>query len=226
VLILAAGIMATSLSLLTVGVPLWVVYHTHAAHSVVGLLMAVNAVLVIVFQVRVAVGATTLPGARRLVTMAGALFGTAMVAFAGSGGATAPLAILILVVATVLAAFAEMCDSAAWWTISYELAPASRRGEYLAAFDAINPLASIAGPPMLLVVVSHGALGWLGYAALFLAATAGIRAILAARGVGAAGRPEVGAAGGPEVAIGGRAEVEGAGLPEAGVAGRPEASAA
>lgn len=193
-LIVTAAIMATSVSLLTVGVPLWVVYHTHASQGFVGLLMAVNAILVIVFQVRVAVGATHLPGARRLVTTAGILFGTAMVAFAVSERATGLSVMLILLLATVLASFAEMCDSAAWWTISYELAPASRRGEYLAAFDAINPLASIAGPPLLIFVVTHGALGWLGYAALFLVTTACIRAILATRLAGAGVQPEASAA--------------------------------
>jgi MFS family permease len=193
VLILAAAITATSVSLLTVGVPIWVLYHTTASHSFVGLLMAVNAMLVIVFQVRVAVGATHLPGARRLVTTAGILFGTAMVAFAFSDRATGPSVMLILLVATVLASFAEMCDSAAWWTISYELAPASRRGEYLAAFDAINPLASMVGPPLMIFVVTHGALGWLGYAVLFLLTTACIRVMLVTRVAGTGAQPHVSA---------------------------------
>jgi hypothetical protein len=184
-LILAAAIMATSASLVTVGVPIWVVYHTHAAHGFVGLLMAVNALLVIVFQVRVAAGATHLHGARRLVTTAGLLFGTAMVAFACSDRVSGLVVMVILLAATVLASLAEMCDSAAWWTISYELAPATSRGEYLAAFDAVNSLASIVGPPLLIFVVTHGTLGWLGYAALFLFTTVGIRTALAARVAGA-----------------------------------------
>lgn len=185
-LIVTAAVTATSVSLLTVGVPLWVVYHTDASQSFVGLLMAVNAILVIAFQVRVAGGAAQLPQARRAVTMGGILFGIATATFAASGQVSGPVAVLMLLGATVLASFAEMCDSAAWWTISYELAPPSRRGDYLAAFDAIHPLASIAGPPLLILVVAHGTVGWLGYAAVFLAATGCVRVILAARLAGAA----------------------------------------
>ncbi|MBC3840142.1 MFS transporter [Streptacidiphilus sp. 4-A2] len=122
-LILVAAVLATSLSLLTVGVPLWVVSHTRAPHALVGVLMAVNTGLVVVFQVRVAAGAENLPGARRAVVAAGAGFAAAAAAYALAGHGGAPAAVATLLLGTVLASFAEMYDSAAWWTISYQLAP-------------------------------------------------------------------------------------------------------
>ncbi|WNM30393.1 MFS transporter [Streptomyces sp. Li-HN-5-11] len=169
-LILVAGFFATSMSLLTVGVPLWVVTKTDAPRAVTGILMAINTILVMLLQVRVAGDAEDLRGARKSAVLAGLGFAAASVVYAVSGLGSALVATGVLVLATVLASLAEMYDSAAWWTISYELAPESHRPEYLAAFDAVTPISSIVGPPLMIGIVALGWSGWLGYGVLFVVA--------------------------------------------------------
>jgi MFS family permease len=179
-LIASATVMASSLHLLTVGVPLWVVRHTSAPEGSVGALLIINTVLVVVLQVRLARSSATWAGARRAVVSAGALFAVSVLLVALSGGVGTWAAVVVLVVAAALAAIAEMWDSAGWWTLSYEYPSPVERPDYLAAFDVVTPAVSIAGPPLMIWVVSMGALGWVVYAALFLLA-AGVVLPLAAR---------------------------------------------
>jgi hypothetical protein len=58
--------------------------------------------------------------------------------------------------------------------VSYELAPAGRKDEYLAAFDLSWALIGIAGPGAMAGIVALGSRGWLLYGlALLLAAACG-----------------------------------------------------
>ncbi|MGW5237911.1 MFS transporter [Monashia sp. NPDC004114] len=180
-LIAAATVMASSMHLLTVGVPLWVVRHTRAPGGVVGALLIINTVLVVVLQVRLARGSATWSGARRAVISAGVLFAVSVLLMALSARVAAWAAVVVLVVATVLAAVAEMWDSAGWWTLSYEYASPAERPDYLAAFDVVTPAVNIAGPPLMIWIASHETLGWAAYAALFLV-SAGLVLRLAVRG--------------------------------------------
>lgn len=156
----------TSNALLTVALPLWVVTSTSAPRWSVGLLLAVNTVLVVLLQVRIARQGADLPGARRAVTVSGLLFAVAAVAFGAADYGAEQVALAILVVATVAAALAEMYNSGAWWTISYEMAPARSREEYLAAFDLSTPAVNLLAPSIMVSVVGFGFLGWLGYGLL------------------------------------------------------------
>nr|WP_285490948.1 MFS transporter [Amycolatopsis taiwanensis] len=112
-LILVASFFATSLSLLTVGVPLWVVAHTHAPHAIVGLLMGTNTVLVMIFQVRLASRAETLKGARRAVAFGGFGFAIAAAVYAVAGRSptlvTGPCASHALRVIPARDAYAQAC---------------------------------------------------------------------------------------------------------------------
>ena len=167
-LIAAATVMASSLQLLTVGVPLWVVRDTSAPSGVVGAVLIINTVLVVALQVRLARGSATWSGARRAVMRAGVLFAVSVSLVALSAHVGAWAACVLLVIAAGLAAVAEMWDSAGWWTLSYEYPPHARRSDYLAAFDVVTPAVNIAGPPLMIWVVSRGTLGWAAYAAVFI----------------------------------------------------------
>jgi MFS family permease len=167
-LIAVATVMASSLHLLTIGVPLWVVRQTSAPGGVVGMLLIVNTTLVVVLQVRLSRGSTTWSGARSAVIGAGGLFAVSVLLVALSAQVGEWVAVAVLVVAAVLAAVAEMWDSAGWWTLSYEYPSPAERVDYLAAFDVVTPAVNIGGPPLMIWIVSEGTLGWVGYAALFV----------------------------------------------------------
>lgn len=177
-MIAVATVMASSMHLLTVGVPLWVVRETEAPHGVVGALLVVNTVLVVVLQVRLARSSETWEGARTAVVRAGLVFAASVALVALAGQMPATLAVALLVTAAVLAAVAEMLDSAGWWTVSYEYPPAAQRSDYLAAFDVVTPAINIAGPPLMIAVVALGPGGWAAYAVLFLVASAAAAALV------------------------------------------------
>lgn len=167
-LVALAVVMATSFSLLTVGVPLWVIQKTTAPASVVGFLLVINTVLVVAMQVRVSRRAEDWPGATRSVVTSALLFAGAIVLIALSGHVDVWFALVCLVASTVVAAVAEMLDSAAWWTISFEYAHPAHRPDFLATFDAVVPAVTIIGPPLMFAIVGLGTLGWLAYAGAFV----------------------------------------------------------
>lgn len=179
-LIGAASVMATSLNLLTVGVPLWVVRNTDAPASIVGLLLTINTVLVVLFQVRLSHSSGSWGGARLAVIRAGVLFAVSVVLVALAGWLPGWAAAATLVLAAVIAAIAEMWDSAGWWTISYQYPRTVERPDYLAAFDVVTPAVNIAGPPLMIAIVARGTLGWLGYGVLFVIGSA-LVSVLASR---------------------------------------------
>jgi MFS family permease len=176
-LVAAATVLASSLNLLTVGVPLWVVHRTRAPHGIVGLLLVTNTLLVVALQVRLAREAATWWGARRSITRAGAWFAGSAALIAVAAKTAAWAAVALLMVAAVTAAMAEMWDSAGWWTISYEYPRPDERPDYLAAFDVVTPAVTILGPPMMIAIVSHGSVGWSAYAALLLLASGLVRTL-------------------------------------------------
>ena len=162
-----ATMMATSVNLLTIGVPLWVLRATTAPRWIIGILMMINTVLVVFLQVRVTRGTEDWAGARRAVMRSGWGFAVAVGFFALAGFVPMPFVVLPLVGATILAALAEMLDSAGWWTLSYHHPPSAKRSDYLAAFDMVPAAVNIVGAPLMILIVSLGAAGWALYAAMF-----------------------------------------------------------
>jgi MFS family permease len=181
-MIAVAAVMASSTPLLTVGMPLWIIHETTAPAGMVGVLLIVNTVLVVLLQVRLSRSSSTWRGARIAVVRGGLAFAVAAVLIGLSGLVPAVAAVFMLMVAVVVAAIAEMLDSAGWWTISYDYARPAMRSVYLAAFDIVTPAVSIAGPPLMIGIVALGPSGWFGYGIVF-AAVSGIAAVLiSARG--------------------------------------------
>lgn len=181
-MIAVAAVMASSMPLLTVGMPLWVVRETTAPAGIVGVLLIINTVLVVLLQVRMSRSSSTWKGARAAVITGGLAFAAAAALIGFSGLVPAVAAIVMLVVATVVAAMAEMLDSAGWWTLSYEYARPSMRSDYLAAFDIVTPAVSIAGPPLMIAIVAIGPIGWFGYGLTFAAVSAVAALFISSRG--------------------------------------------
>ena len=76
------------------------------------------------------------------------------------------LATLLAVVAAVLITFGEMWQSAAGWTISYELARPERRAQYLSTFQMGTVVQAAAAPWVLTHLVMPNPHGWLIFAAV------------------------------------------------------------
>ncbi|MGN5376774.1 hypothetical protein ACQ4WX_01705 [Streptomyces lasalocidi] len=184
-------------AVLLAGIPLWIVRNTHLPHGVVPLILAVNTVLVVLFQVAAARGAENLDGAVGTARKAGLVSVLACAAlaagqFTGSWGTGA-----IALVAVLLFTLAELWQSASGFGLGFGLAPEQARGEYLGAFHLHVVIQATLGPALVsFLVVGHNSLGWLALAAVFLTGTAAIgpavtraRRNLAGGTAGAHGRP-------------------------------------
>jgi hypothetical protein len=163
-----------TLSLFEVGLPLWLTRATDAPRWTVALLVVLNTSLVALLQIRIARSADDLPHAERalMLAVAASSAGVALVAVAGAGLGPA-LAAIVLLCGAALLTFQEMLAAAAWWTVSFQAAPADRRTEYLATFDLGLPLVLGFGPMVFVLIVVVGWVGWLVYAVVSLLAAIG-----------------------------------------------------
>ncbi len=160
--------------MITLAIPLWIVERTNAPGWTVSLLLVLNTVSVVLFQVRVAKKVTDLANALRFMRFAGVTLLAACVVFALSGfGAPAWAAIAVLVVAAGLQAAAEMMQASGAWELSFGLAPEGRHGQYQGFFGSGFTVARMLGPLLVTtVVLGWGTAGWLLLGGVFV--TAGV----------------------------------------------------
>ena len=160
--------------LITLAIPLWIVERTNAPEWTVALLLMVNTLSVVLFQVRVASRVTDLASASRFMRFAGVTLLAACVVFAMSGfGVSAWAAVVVLVVAACLQAGAEMMQASGAWEIGFGLAPEGSHGQYQGFFGSGFTVARMLGPLLVTtVVLGWGTVGWLLLGAVFVAAGA------------------------------------------------------
>lgn len=175
------GILALHMTMLSVGLPLWVASRADISNSVAPLILALNTAVVVLAQVRFARGVNNGRSARRALWLGALALAASCCALAVAGVLTGQIALVVLFFAVLLFTAGEMWHSAGSWEISFLLAPEAARGSYLSVFalgiaaqDAVGPLLFAA------LILPNGVLGWTGMAVLFLLGAAG--ATLIARG--------------------------------------------
>jgi MFS family permease len=169
-LMLTSVVFGLSLVLLQIGIPLWVAKRTDAPHALAGAVVVVNTLLVVLLQVRASRGSETVAGSAKLLRTSAVGFAICCGLFAAAGKLDPVSASIAIVAGAVALTWGEMLESAAWWTVSFELAPADRRSEYLGVFSLNYEIVFIAGPTLMALLVNSGLAGWGVLAALFLAA--------------------------------------------------------
>ncbi|MFF5474107.1 MFS transporter [Streptomyces achromogenes] len=172
------GVLQLNLSVLVIGMPLWVTRATEAPEAVAPLLIAVNTVIAISLQVPLSRGAETVPGAGRHMRRAGLSFalmcGTLI---AASWTPSAPAAAL-MVVSVVLHTLGEIWHASGGWGLQFALSPEAERGNYAAAYSLGPTAEGMAGPSLIAGgVVAAGSAGWTALALVFLAAGLGAYAV-------------------------------------------------
>ncbi|MEU8764853.1 MFS transporter [Streptomyces sp. NPDC048659] len=147
-------------TILQVAVPLWIVHATSAPVGLAPLLLVLNTVLVVLFQVPLSRFGATTPAARRLLVPLAGLFvlGTLALAASAAGGRT--LAVTALVVAVIALTFAEILHATASWELSVALAPAEAQGAYLGVHGLAQSTQRFAGPLLVTGVMAAGPLAW------------------------------------------------------------------
>lgn len=160
-------------TILQVAVPLWIVHATAAPVGLAPLLLVLNTVLVVLFQVPLSRYGATAQAARSLLVPLSGLFvvGTLALAASAAGGRT--LAIAALVVAVIALTFAEIIHATASWELSVALAPAEAQGAYLGVHGLAHSTQRFAGPLLVTGVMAAGPLAWPVLGVALIAAGAG-----------------------------------------------------
>lgn len=164
------GLLTVHMSLLSVGLPLWLLRHTHTPAAMIPLLLAINAVVAVLLQVPVA-GRVRSPGtAIAALRIAGVALAACCLAMPLAHTLAAAGAAMVAVAAVLALTLAELAQSAGGWELSFRLAPADRRGQYLGVFSLGTTAQTMVGPLLLTAVVfALGTLGWALLAATTLA---------------------------------------------------------
>jgi hypothetical protein len=150
-------------AILSVGVPLWAVTHTHAPHAVIPAVMVINTLMCVFLQMPVSARVVGARAAARAACRYGValLAGCALIAGSSHGGAA--IATVTLLLAAAVVTTAELVRSLVSWELAVSLAPADAQASYLGVAGMAQAIERSAGPVALsTVVLAAGPVGWLG----------------------------------------------------------------
>ncbi len=156
------GLFTIHFTVQSVGIPLWIIDHTHAPRWWVALLMGVNTIMVITLQVRFSRGSGDITAAARAFRRSGALIGAGFLFYAAAEGANAVVASVVLVIGMVLHTMGELYSSGASWGIGFGMARQDLQGQYQGAYALGRNLIGVLGPLIVIsTAVSLGRTGWI-----------------------------------------------------------------
>ncbi|WKK23159.1 MFS transporter [Streptomyces olivoreticuli] len=156
-------------SVFKIGLPLWTVTATSAPHQAVPLLLVLNNVLVVCFQVPLARFGSTPRAARATLLPLAAVFLAGGAALAASTAGTPWLATAALTLAATAFTVAEMLHATVSWELSVALAPPTAQGAYLGVHGLAQAVQRSAGPLAMTGAIAAGPAGWLGLGAALAA---------------------------------------------------------
>lgn len=171
------AVLALHVSVVTVGIPLWVLQRTEAPPAILGPLLFVNTAVIVLCQIPVSRWAGSVAAAGRLTQVAGAAVAVSCVVFSLAERAGSPvLASVVVVVGGIVLALGETGMAAGRWSLSLGLAPEDRRPDYLAAFNLGLAAEQVVGPGLVtFAALRLGLIGWLGLALVFLLSGLAVR---------------------------------------------------
>ncbi|HEY7008806.1 MAG TPA: MFS transporter [Jatrophihabitantaceae bacterium] len=182
VLTVCNGILLLHTTLLAVGVPLWILLHTHMPPVVVAAVFVMNTVLAVALQVPVTATATTLAGSGTAFRRSGFALAVSCLLLLASGYRDGSVAVALLVLSVIALTFGEMLQAAAAWSAGFALSPEPRRASYLSVLGLGTSAQSMAGPVIITAVVGAGVWGLLLLAAGLVAAAELARGVIRGRG--------------------------------------------
>jgi hypothetical protein len=169
------SVFAMHFGLIEIAVPLWVAQRTTVPTWFVSVLLLVNTVACVLFQVRLARGRDSVPAAARAYRTAGWLVGVACLVFAAAADEPPWLAALLLLLAAGLHVTGEMLGSAGQWGVSMGLAPAEAQGQYQGVAATGFAASTMLAPLVLtLLCIEWGRPGWVLVGVVFAATAAGL----------------------------------------------------
>lgn len=163
------GLLMLNWGMLGSGVPLWIAAHTSAPTWIIGVMLAFNSLVTVLFQRRAGRRADTVAGAARLAVQAGIALASSCVVFAATYYVSGVAVIAIFLLAAALHVAGEMWAIASGWGLSIGLTPQEAHGEYQGMFATGRAVAQMLAPALMtLFLVNWGVIGWFLLATLFL----------------------------------------------------------
>lgn len=152
----------------SVAIPLWVVRETNAPRWWVSVLMMINTIAVMLFQVAASKGSATLLGGAKHYRLASYFISVACVLYAYAQGVNAVIACLMLTLGMASHIVGELIGSAGSWSIGFGLADENHQGQYQGVWGLSWGLSGTLGPALVTaLVIGVGISGWWILAAIF-----------------------------------------------------------
>lgn len=162
------GFMSLHFVLQSVAIPLWVVNETSAPRWWVSVIMVINTIGVVLFQIRVSRGSGDIAVGALQFRRAGFAVAVACILYALASGKSTFWACIILVVAMCAHVFGELIGSAGSWSIGFGLADEKHQGQYQGVYSLSWGVGGTIGPAFVTAMaITIGQLGWVYMAALF-----------------------------------------------------------
>ena len=163
-----SGAMYMQYFVLSLLLPVWVVYHTHAPRWSVSAFVIVNTVLVVLFQVRIGKTVQTIKQGGSAIRRAGVIFLVSCSAMGLATGIPAWAALLLLAAAAVLHTYGELWYSSGTFALDFGLAPEHAQGQYQGLVGMGNGAGQALSPFVLIgLVLAGGRLGFVLLGAWF-----------------------------------------------------------
>ena len=165
---LSNAFMSLHFVLQSVAIPLWVVRETNAPRWWVSVIMLMNTIAVMLFQVAASKGSATLMGGVKNFRRASYFISLACVLYAYAHGVGAWLAALMLTLGMASHIVGELIGSAGSWSIGFGLADESHQGQYQGVWGLSWGLSGTLGPALVTaLVIGMGISGWWILATIF-----------------------------------------------------------
>jgi MFS family permease len=165
--------MSIHYAVLDVAIPLWVVGHTDAPRWTIAMLLAINTVVVALFQVRSSRGIADPESAAKATRTAGLLLLASMALFAGASGGGVAVAVVLLALGAFVQVIGELLQSSGSFLLGYDLAAETAQGQYQGVWNTSMSISTMLAPMVLaLLPLGLGGPGWLILGGFF--ATVGI----------------------------------------------------
>ncbi|MFM6941199.1 MAG: MFS transporter [Candidatus Planktophila sp.] len=165
---LSNAFMSVHFVLQSVAIPLWVVRETNAPRWWVSVIMMMNTIAVMLFQVAASKGSATLFGGAKSYRLASYFISLACLFYAYAHGVSAVLASIMLVLGMASHIVGELIGSAGSWSIGFGLADENHQGQYQGVWGLSWGLSGTLGPALVTaLVIGMGISGWWILAAVF-----------------------------------------------------------
>lgn len=153
----------------SVAIPLWVVRETSAPRWWVSVIMMVNTIAVMLFQVAASRGSGPIFAGAKLYRRASLAIAIACILYSTSHGVNAITASAVLILASAVHVYGELIGSAGSWSIGFGLADEKHQGQYQGVWSLSWGLGGTLGPAFVtLMAITLGQEGWFIMAAIFL----------------------------------------------------------